>query len=203
MYNFMSTVDHRLLFLTGIALMAVRLCLLVIGIKLVWKWLVPDLFPGLAMEGKVAKDISYKTAVKVMLGLAILAFLVKPASFISYTDKSDHMAASRVLAPEKIVRYKGLVICTPVSNEVALISSLQEHSPDIARAEISLRLILKDPHENVLKALEWAEANAVKVIIIDGNLANSADARVKAKIKAMSKAGFSLREGEKGPVNFF
>lgn len=87
---------------------------------------------------------------------------------------------------------KGMVISTDKSKNQALIETLQMHSPEITVPEISVRMVGNSSTEEVLKALEWAEFNNVKVIIIDGDATRSVDPKVWGKIKAMNKAGFYL-----------
>jgi hypothetical protein len=42
-------------------------------IKALWAWTIPDLFPGAVQQGLVARSISWLTAVKVALFFAILS----------------------------------------------------------------------------------------------------------------------------------
>ena len=46
-------------------------------IKALWAWTVPDLFPGAVNQGLVAETISWGTAAKVAIFIAILAGLGK------------------------------------------------------------------------------------------------------------------------------
>ena len=46
-------------------------------IKILWAWTVPDLFPGAVQQGLVAKSISWLTAGKLALFIAILAGIVR------------------------------------------------------------------------------------------------------------------------------
>jgi hypothetical protein len=41
-------------------------------IKLLWAWVVPDLFPGAVAQGLVAEHISWYTAFKVAIAVAVL-----------------------------------------------------------------------------------------------------------------------------------
>jgi len=41
-------------------------------VKLLWGWTVPDLFPGAVREGLVAESISWLTALKLALFVAVL-----------------------------------------------------------------------------------------------------------------------------------
>ncbi len=42
-------------------------------VKLLWGWTVPDLFPGAVEQGLVARSISWYTALKVALLVAVLS----------------------------------------------------------------------------------------------------------------------------------
>jgi hypothetical protein len=42
-------------------------------IKLVWAWTVPDLFPGAVAQGLIASTISWYTALKLAIFLAVMA----------------------------------------------------------------------------------------------------------------------------------
>jgi len=42
-------------------------------VKLLWAWTVPDLFPGAVKQGLVAAEISWFTALKVAIFIAVLA----------------------------------------------------------------------------------------------------------------------------------
>ena len=42
-------------------------------VKVLWAWTIPDLFPGAVEQGLVAKSISWLTALKVAIFLAVLA----------------------------------------------------------------------------------------------------------------------------------
>ena len=55
-----------LLVIVGIFLLALLL------IKLVWVWTIPDLFPGAVEEGLVARSISWFTAFKLAIFVAVL-----------------------------------------------------------------------------------------------------------------------------------
>ena len=51
---------------------------LVIGlllVKLLWGWTIPDLFPGAVEQGLIARSISWYTAFKVAIFVAVLAGL--------------------------------------------------------------------------------------------------------------------------------
>jgi len=58
-----------------LAVMALALLVVVLVVKLLWAWTVPDLFPGAVQEGLVAANISWLAAFKVALFAAVLAGL--------------------------------------------------------------------------------------------------------------------------------
>ncbi|MCM2266817.1 MAG: hypothetical protein NDI60_03480 [Elusimicrobiales bacterium] len=87
---------------------------------------------------------------------------------------------------------KVMLISTSQSNTEALISGFRQSRPDISEAEIVVRMVGGDFPKKVLEALEWAQANDVRIIEIDGNATRSANPKVMEKIKELNKAGFSL-----------
>ncbi len=58
-----------------LALVAVALVIVLLAVKLLWAWTIPDLFPGGVQQGLVAAQISWYTAFKVALFVAVLAGL--------------------------------------------------------------------------------------------------------------------------------
>jgi len=58
------------------------ICLLLI--KVIWAWTVPDLFPGAVAQGLVARDISWLTAIKLALFIAILSGWAKGDKGVRY-----------------------------------------------------------------------------------------------------------------------
>jgi hypothetical protein len=56
-----------------LALMAVIFILALLLIKVVWAWTVPDLFPGAVEQGLIAAQISWWTAFKLAILVAVLA----------------------------------------------------------------------------------------------------------------------------------
>ncbi len=42
-------------------------------IKILWAWTIPDLFPGAVREGLIARSISWFTALKLAIFIAILS----------------------------------------------------------------------------------------------------------------------------------
>ena len=41
-------------------------------VKLVWAWTIPDLFPGAVAQGLISKDISWYTALKLAIFVAVV-----------------------------------------------------------------------------------------------------------------------------------
>ena len=61
---------------TGLTVVAVAIAAFFIGllvVKLVWAWIVKDLFPGAVEQGLVADEISWGTSFKVALVVALLS----------------------------------------------------------------------------------------------------------------------------------
>ncbi len=44
-------------------------------VKIVWAWTIPDLFPGAVQQGLIARSLSWFTALKVAIFLAVLTGL--------------------------------------------------------------------------------------------------------------------------------
>jgi hypothetical protein len=57
----------------GIAAACVAFVIVLLLLKSLWAWTVPDLFPGAVEQGLVAKEISWLAAAKVALFLAVLS----------------------------------------------------------------------------------------------------------------------------------
>jgi hypothetical protein len=57
----------------GVAVAAVLFVVALLLVKLLWAWTVPDLFPGAVEQGLVAGRISWLTAMKIALFIAVLA----------------------------------------------------------------------------------------------------------------------------------
>ena len=63
-------------FLSGaLALVALVLIVVLLLVKLLWAWTIPDLFPGAVAQGLVAGTISWWTAFKLAIFVAVLAGL--------------------------------------------------------------------------------------------------------------------------------
>ena len=64
----------------GLAVGCIAFVVMLLLLKGLWAWTVPDLFPGAVEQGLVARTISWWTAVKIALFAAILSgFLARPA----------------------------------------------------------------------------------------------------------------------------
>jgi len=65
-----------LVFLPGmLALVAGAFVVALLVVKLLWAWTVPDIFPGAVKQGLVAGSISWYTALKVAIFVAVLTGL--------------------------------------------------------------------------------------------------------------------------------
>ena len=71
-----------------LAVVAFAFVISLLLIKVVWAWTVPDLFPKAVEQGLVARDISWLTAIKLALFIAILSGWAKGAHF-EYKRKCD------------------------------------------------------------------------------------------------------------------
>ena len=58
-----------------LALVAVALVVMLLVVKLLWAWTIPDLFPGAVQQGLVTAQISWYTAFKVAIFAAVLTGL--------------------------------------------------------------------------------------------------------------------------------
>ena len=64
----------------GITLACVALVVVLLLVKVLWAWTVPDLFPGAVQQGLVAGSISWLTAVKIALFAAVLSGFARGAA---------------------------------------------------------------------------------------------------------------------------
>lgn len=55
-----------------LALVAVVIVITLLVVKLMWAWVVPDVFPGAVATGLIAREISWLTAFKIALVVGIL-----------------------------------------------------------------------------------------------------------------------------------
>jgi hypothetical protein len=62
-----------------LAVVAFAFVISLLLIKVIWAWTVPDLFPKAVEQGLVARDISWLTAIKLALFIAILSGCAKGA----------------------------------------------------------------------------------------------------------------------------
>ena len=58
-----------------LALIAVYAVVALLLVKLLWAWTIPDLFPGAVSQGLIAGSISWYTAFKIAVFVAVLAGL--------------------------------------------------------------------------------------------------------------------------------
>jgi len=63
----------------AITLACVAFVVVLFLVKALWAWTIPDLFPGAVQQGLVAGSISWVTAIKVALFVAVLSGLAKGA----------------------------------------------------------------------------------------------------------------------------
>jgi CDP-diglyceride synthetase len=62
--------------ITGVlALIAVYAVIVLLMVKLLWAWTIPDIFPGAVSQGLIARTISWYTAIKIAVFVAVLAGL--------------------------------------------------------------------------------------------------------------------------------
>ena len=64
----------------GMAITIVAFVVVLLLVKLLWAWTVPDLFPGAVEQGLVAGYISWFAAVKIAIFVAILSVFARGAS---------------------------------------------------------------------------------------------------------------------------
>ena len=61
----------------ALALVALLFVLVLLLLKGLWAWIIPDLFPGAVEQGLIARHITWFAAAKVAIVLALLGVLVK------------------------------------------------------------------------------------------------------------------------------
>ena len=62
--------------ITGtLAIIAVYAVIVLLLVKLLWAWTIPDIFPGAVSQGLIAGSISWFTAFKIAVFVAVLAGL--------------------------------------------------------------------------------------------------------------------------------
>ena len=57
----------------GITMACVAFVVVLFLIKALWAWTIPDLFPGAVEQGLVAKSVSWVTATKIAVFVAVLS----------------------------------------------------------------------------------------------------------------------------------
>ena len=63
----------------GITLACVASVVVLLLVKALWAWTIPDLFPGAVQQGLVAGSISWLTAVNIALFIAVLSGFARGA----------------------------------------------------------------------------------------------------------------------------
>jgi len=69
----------------GIVVACIAFAVVLLLIKALWAWTVPDLFPGAVQQGLVAGAISWLTAAKIALFVAVLSGLCRGGQ--AHTEK--------------------------------------------------------------------------------------------------------------------
>lgn len=59
--------------LAGITAACVAFVVVLLLLKVLWSWTIPDLFPGAVEQGLVARSISWLTAAKLAIFVAVLS----------------------------------------------------------------------------------------------------------------------------------
>ena len=80
------------LIVAGVTVACVAFVVVLFLIKALWAWTIPDLFPGAVDQGLVAKSISWLTAAKVALFVAVLAGVGKGAHCQKQKRDDQHTA---------------------------------------------------------------------------------------------------------------
>ena len=60
----------------GIVVACISFIIVLFLVKWLWAWTIPDLFPGAVGEGLVAAEISWLTAIKLSLFIAVISALL-------------------------------------------------------------------------------------------------------------------------------
>jgi len=71
----------------GVVIVCIAFAVVLLLIKALWAWTVSDLFPGAVQQGLVAGSISWLTAAKVALFIAVLSGLFRGGQ--ARTDKKE------------------------------------------------------------------------------------------------------------------
>ena len=64
-------------FLVGLVVACVVFVVVLFLIKVLWAWTMPDLFPGAVTQGLVAESISWMTAAKIAVLIAVLSAFIR------------------------------------------------------------------------------------------------------------------------------
>jgi hypothetical protein len=70
-----ETLKNSLVGLMGVAAIPIIFLTVLLLIKSLWGWIIPDLFPGAVAEGLMAGAISWGSAAKLALALVLLGAL--------------------------------------------------------------------------------------------------------------------------------
>ncbi|MDP6113011.1 MAG: hypothetical protein QF437_01015 [Planctomycetota bacterium] len=73
----------------GISVALVAFAVFLLIIKLLWAWTVVDLFPGAVEQGLVARDISWLSAVKIAIVLAVLASFMRREIKVTVKNRQE------------------------------------------------------------------------------------------------------------------
>ena len=63
--------------LAGVVVACIAFVVVLLLIKILWTWTIPDLFPGAVEQGLVAQSISWLTAAKVAILIAVLSGIAR------------------------------------------------------------------------------------------------------------------------------
>lgn len=84
----------------GITLACVAFVVVLLLVKALWAWTIPDLFPGAVQQGLVAGSISWLTAVKIALFVAVLSGIAQGAQAHSEQNKIEAYPRARPEFPD-------------------------------------------------------------------------------------------------------
>lgn len=91
MCEFLSSVDPKVMVWLFFAWALVIFVAAVLLVRLLWKWLVPELLPGAVSQGLVARELSLKTAFILTAGLYFLIFVLRSAPAYRHTYKTERV----------------------------------------------------------------------------------------------------------------